>query len=144
MDYKEVKINERTWRLGKFDARTGSKIIKKLTPVVASFLGGQKDLKVEESNIDFMGIITAISELKDEDFDYIRDSSLKVVHELLPAGYAPVINENGSYGVMNIEYDTSLVLGLTAHALMFNVSGFLAGTRLGSIIEQKLDTFQHS
>jgi hypothetical protein len=135
-DYKDMTVNERKWRVGQFDAKTGSLVIKKLLPVVSKlFVSGDME------SINIPKISMALSDIEDKDFEYIRDACLKVTHESLGAGFAPVLNENGTYGVNNIANSTMLVMTLVAHALIFNVTGFFADTPLASLVDKALNTF---
>ena len=43
---------------------------------------------------------------------------------MLPARTAPLLNDNGSWGVDDVADNTVLVLLLTIHALVFNIAGF--------------------
>ena len=139
--YKTIEINKRSWRVGKFDARTGSKIIKKLLPIVSTFFDGNAK-KAEDIKIDIVSVVSAINTLSDSDFDFIQGESLKISSELLKSGYVPVMNNDGSYGVIDIEFDTMLVLTLTAHALIHNVTGFFSGSPLASIVDKAMSTLQ--
>lgn len=137
--YKDVEINDRTFRINKFDARTGSfmvfKITKLLAPLVKNLdLTKFKDVKeasdVDLGAFDLSGIINELGNLSEDDFTYIQDRCLKVCSEVLPAGLAPVIDKNGFFGVGDLEDDTMTVLALTAHALIFNLQGFFLGSPL--------------
>ena len=148
-NYKDIEVSKRKWRITKFDAMTGAKVVKKLLPIAATLMKGTdiKDIKgknLEDIKIDISGVIMALADIKDEDFEYIQKACLKVTLEHLGAGFAPVLNENGSYGVNDIENDTMTVLALTAHALMFNVTSFFVGTPLASLAGAVLNTFQQN
>ena len=138
MEYKDVEVKGRKWRVGQFDAETGSLVVKKLLPVIAGFLGE------ENLELDIKSIIKAITSLSDSDFVYMQRACLKVTTEAKGQHYIPVLNENGSFGVIGIETDTATVLALTAHALVFNVSSFFDGSPLASIVEGMLGTLQQN
>lgn len=143
-EYKDVELGKRKWRVRKFDARTGSFMLFKVMGILAPAFKQLdpkvlKEAKVEDLNLT--ELISGLTSLSEKDFNYIQDKCLGVSHELLAAGEVKVLNENGTYGVSNIEFDTSLVLGLTVHALMFNVAGFFGENPLGSITGGMLASF---
>lgn len=145
-EYKDVEVNKRKWRLTKFDAMTGAKVIKKLLPVVATLFAKAdvKNLKPEEVNTDFARVVSALTDIKDDDFEYIQKACLRVTSEHLGAGVTPVLNDNESFGVIGLEHDTMTVLALTVHALMFNVTGFFADTPLDSFVGGIMNTFKQN
>ena len=138
MDYKDVEVKGRQWRIGQFDAMTGSLVVKKLLSVIAGFLDG------ESLDLDVKSIIKALNGLSDDDFIYMQKACLKVTIEVKGQHFIPVLNENGSFGVIGIETDTATVLALTAHALVFNASSFFDGSPLASIVEGMLGSFQQN
>lgn len=139
-NYKDIELSGRKWRIKKFDARTGSYILFKVlglfTPVLKS-LDIKSIKEIKDENINLTEIAANMMSLEEKDFKYIQDKCLQVCYEILPGGPAPVLNDSGNYGVIGIENDIATVLGLTAHALVFNISGFFAAshsTLLGGII----------
>ena len=118
--YKVVTIDDREFRIGKFDAMTGSYIAYKLVgetlPMGIKIEGIQafKDAKVM-SKADFMDL---------------QADCLKVCDELLPAGPAEVMAANGTWGVEDIKNNVKLALALTVHALVWNVMDFFDGDLL--------------
>lgn len=140
-NFKDIEISGRKFRISKFNAMTGAKIIKKLLPIAASFINAAEDKKPKDLKVDAAGVIAALTDIKDEDFEYVQRACLKVVSENLPAGYAQVLNDSGSFGVVDLENDTMTVLALTAHALMFNVTGFFVGSPLQGLVSGILNSF---
>lgn len=149
-NFKDVEINGRTFRIRKFDARTGSFMLLKITGLLAplfknldlSKLKEAKDaseVKLEALNIP--GLMSELGNLSEKDFEYVQGKCLQVCSELLPAGPTPVLNSNGTFGVAGIEDDTMTVLALTAHTLIFNVKGFFSGSPLASLVGGLLNTF---
>ena len=135
-DCKEVEIKGRKFSIRKFDHRTGSFMLIKVAGLLApmfkkSFAGNPEDLKM--SDVDISGALSVLSTLSEKDFDYIQSKCLKVCYELL-AQPTPVLNDNGSFGVIGLENDTMSVMSLTVHALIFNVSGFFAESPLASMV----------
>jgi hypothetical protein len=123
---KIVEIAGRKWRIEKFDALTGSYIAYK---VMGNSLPGAIDSQVTGGNAPERKLMSK------QEFMEIQMDCLRVCYEILPAGGAPVIGENGSWGVTNIETDTMTVLMLTIHALIFNISGFFDGNALKDLAE---------
>lgn len=146
-NHKDVTINERTFRIKKFDARTGAFMLLKITGMIAPLLKGVDLNKfttiTSPGDIDLSGLnLTSIlselgnllCNLSEEDFTYIQDKCLKLCSEALPAGLTPVLAANGAFGVLNLEEDTMTVLALTVHTIMFNVQGFFSGSPLASML----------
>jgi hypothetical protein len=143
MDFKDVDIKDRKFRVTKFDARTGSKVAFKLVNVVGNVVGDVLgSTKPEEISLDFAKIGGALASISDTDFDYIQDACLKVTSEHLGAGLTPILNDNGSFAVLGLDHDTATVLALTVHALVFNVMDFFAESPLASIVTGALSSFQ--
>lgn len=151
MNFKDIEINGRNFRLNKLDARTGSYMLFKLTKILTPLL---KNLKIDDKKADGLkGFdidkinLTELAEplfsLPEEEFRYIQDNCLRRVEEILPAGATKVLNKLGEFEALDIEYDTALVMNLTVQSLMFNVSGFLEGSPLASMLEG-LSTSQQS
>lgn len=149
-NYKDVEINGRTFRIRKFDARTGSFMLIKITGLLAPLfknmdLSKFKDVKnVSEIKLDALnipGLMSGLGNLSEEDFEYVQGKCLQVCSEVLPAGLTPVLNSNGTFGVTGIEDDTMTVLALTAHTLIFNVKGFFSGSPLASLVGGLMNTF---
>lgn len=142
--YKDIEVNERNFRLNKLDARTGSfmlfKLMKILTPIFKNIKEDSlKDMKLEDLNIS--QIAESLFDLPEKEFSYIQDNCLQVVEELLPAGPQKVLSKHGEWKVLNIEFDTPLVMNLTIQSLVFNVSSFFPENLLSSITKG-LTTFQ--
>jgi hypothetical protein len=127
------------------DARTGSymlfKLMKIITPIFKNIKQDSENVSIEDLNLT--ELFSSLFDLPKDEFEYIQDSCLKVVYEILGAGDSPVIRATGDWGVNDIEYDTSLVMQLTIQSLIFNVKGFFSGNLLDSI-SKRLDTFQQS
>lgn len=141
MSYKDVEVNGRKFRIKKFPARTGSFVLIKLTTILAPILVSIKpNLKaetvddIEIGDIDLTGILEHLGNISEKDFSYIQDQALRVCYELLPSGLAPVLNQNGSFGVTDIEDDTAAVMELTIHALGFNLTSFFQGSGLSGLV----------
>ena len=88
--------------------------------------------------------VPAIEKVSGEDFDYIVTKSLQNISEVLPAGEAPVMYSNGTYGVEGVEYDPILVLRLTCEAVMWSCGDFFDGSRLTSVMSPLFSGYQQS
>ena len=148
-NYTDVEISGRKFRIKKFDARTGSFMMIKITGLLAPLfknidLGKFKDVKeasdVKLDAFNISGIMTELGSLSEKDFNYVQDKCLQVCSEVLPAGMTPILNSNGSFGVLGLEEDTMTVLALTAHTLIFNVKGFFSASPLASLLGGLLTT----
>ena len=113
---KTVELSGRKFKIEKFDALTGSYIAFIL---MQKFLPMGMEQKAGMSNLP-----EARTPMSKEEFISLQNDCLSVVSEVLPARCAPIINENGTWGVTDIEKDTKLVMLLTIHALTFNIAGF--------------------
>ncbi|NOU95590.1 hypothetical protein GC093_20490 [Paenibacillus sp. LMG 31456] len=151
--HKDVEINGRTFRIKKFDALTGSFMLIKITGLLAPLvknmdlgkLKGVNDVsEVDLKAFNIPGIMEGLGSLTEEDFKYVQERSLRVCGEMLPAGFTPVLNGEGNFGVLGLEDDTMTVLALTTHALVFNVKGFFQGSPLASIVGGLLTTSQQN
>ncbi|MFV3013559.1 phage tail assembly chaperone [Clostridium botulinum] len=150
VSHEEIEINGRKFRLNKLDARTGSYMLFKLTKIITPILKGLNieniddidDIKI--SDLNFTELASSIFDLPEKEFRYIQDNCLRVVEEILPAGPAKVIDKYGKFGVMDIEFDTALLMNLTIQSLVFNVKGFFAGSPLTSIMEKLITSLQNS
>lgn len=151
--YKVIDVEGRKFRIKKFDAATAIKISKllaaKMLPALNSitdvlFSDKKKVTEIKEITdfLDFESVSRALDLIADGDLDRVINASLNVCEEELPAGYTKVKNENGSYAVMNLEYDPLLVMRLVVEAVMWGIEGFFDGSRLTSILKPLSNLFQ--
>lgn len=141
---KIIEIKERKFKLNKMDARTGSYMLFKVTGILGPMFKKMSLEDLENLTLDKLNIgdiIDSLCSLSEKDFKYIQDNCLKVVEEILPAGPAKILDKNGSFGVLDIEFDTGLIMALTVQSLVFNVMGFFAGSPLTSMMKG-LNIFQ--
>ena len=128
---KIVEIQGRKFEIRSFDAFTGSYIaftlMQKMLPmgIEAKVMNA---IKADGGNAAVSLPSRALMS-KGEFIAFQRDV-LSVVGEVLPARTAPLFNENGSWGVVDIEDNAMLVIILTIHALVFNIAGFFTGDGL--------------
>lgn len=138
--HKDVQIGKRNFRIKKFSAKTGSFVLIKVTKILAPLFAGIKLSNVkspEDVNVDDINITRAIEQLSDiseQDFNYLQEQALRVCYEILPGGLAQVLNENGMFGVEDMEDDTATVMALMVHALAFNVTSFFQGNGLQGLL----------
>lgn len=128
--YKDVEIGGRNWRIGKFDALTGSYIAYKvMTQILPTINGG---VTTPEAMAE--GLRASRASISKADFVELQRDCLGVCSELQNVGgnIAPVkvILTNGNWGVEGIETDVPTVMALTVHALFFNVSSFFDSNAL--------------
>jgi hypothetical protein len=142
-NYKDVVISGRTFRIKKFGAKTGAFMAIKITGLLAPLVknidfGKLKEVKdiseVDTGAFNLSGIMDGLGSLSEQDFNYIQDKCLQVCSEVLPAGVAPVLKTDGTFGVTGLDEDTMTVLALTVHTIMFNVKGFFSGSPLASFL----------
>lgn len=123
---KHIELGGRKWIIGKFEARTGSYIAAKImSSALPSGLEEQLNLPSLPKGRSFMS--------KAEFFE-LQNECLKICYEDLPAGKSPVMADNDAWGVANIEDDMVLVISLTIHALIHNISGFFVGSGLKDLL----------
>lgn len=113
--YKEFEFSNRKWVIGKFDAMTGSYIAYKL-------MGEMLPAFVKVPGIPSAPSGSPV--MSKTDFIDLQKECLRICSELLPAGPAKVMNENGTWGVEGIENNAKLALTLTIQALMWNLTDF--------------------
>lgn len=121
--YTEVTIDDRTFRIKKFDAKTGLKLARLVIAKAAPILPMIQDGNTSDARV-FTAIGGILESLDDADLDNIIDKCLRVCYEDLPAGPAPVIDDLGHYGVENVEYDMMLTLRLCIEAIKWGASDF--------------------
>ena len=117
---KEVAISGRRWKIGKFDALTGSyialKMMSKLSGVIVEIFSGKLDMKLQENQaMVAMGVAQEVGNLTKPEFMEIQTECLRVVKEIKTVGdkdietpaYLP-----GRWGVEDLENNPLLVMTL--------------------------------
>ena len=128
--FKELEVSGRKFRVGRFDALTGSYIV---TLILMQMLPMGLDTQLG------LGAFSQGRSLMDKNtfFDVQRDC-LKICSEIQSVGNVstplPVMLEDGRWGVADIENDASIVLALTIHTLVFNVTDFFQGDALKEVM----------
>ncbi len=125
--FKDVEVNGRKFRIGRFDALTGSYITTLLLMQMLPM--GMED--------GLAGMPKDRSLMDKGTFREVQMDCLKVVSELKQVGetIAPVLVmlPDGRWGVEEIEDDTMTVITLTINSLMFNLSDFFQEGALNSL-----------
>jgi len=128
---KIVELQGRKFEIRSFDAFTGSYIaftlLEKMLP-----MGMEAKVMnaVKADGGDAAVSLPSRAIMSKADFIAFQRDVLSVVGEVLPGRTAPIINENGSWGVEDIADNAILVIMLTIHALVFNIAGFFGGDGL--------------
>lgn len=133
-----LTIDDRTFQIRKFDPLLGNFIVMKLLTCVIPFgLGDIIGKKVP-------GFSEAVSEMgsqvmmsKAEFLDLQRDI-LKHAVEILPGDKAPVVREDGTYGIMN--FTQKICIELLIAILAFNFSDFFVGKESKDGLDQGQDS----
>lgn len=128
---KIVEIQGRKFEIRSFDAFTGSYIAFTLMEKMLPMGMEAKVMNaVKADGGDAAVSLPSRALMSKGEFIAFQRDVLSVVGEVLPARTAPLFNENGSWGVADIEDNAMLVIMLTIHALVFNIAGFFTGDGL--------------
>ena len=128
---KIVEIQGRKFEIRAFDAFTGSYIAFTLMEKMLPMGMEAKVMNaVKTDGGDAAVSLPSRALMSKGEFIAFQRDVLSVVGEVLPARTAPLFNENGSWGVADIEDNAMLVILLTIHALVFNIAGFFTGDGL--------------
>ena len=128
---KIVEIQGRKFEIRSFDAFTGSYIAFTLMEKMLPMGMEAKVMNaVKADGGDAAVCLPSRALMSKGEFISFQRDVLSVVGEVLPARTAPIFNENGSWGVADIEDNAMLVILLTIHALVFNIAGFFTGDGL--------------
>jgi hypothetical protein len=133
--HKIVEIAGRKWRIGRFDALTGSYIsFKILTQLLPMLLDAKDKPDSDMANALASGLMSGKQIMSKDEFLSLQRDCLAICSEIVTVAGAEapvaVLLPNGSWGVADIEFDVMTVMGLTIHALMFNISSFFGGNTL--------------
>lgn len=151
-NYKYIEANGRKFRLNKMSALVGNFMLFKMTkflPAILENLDFDKvkldgDFNLENlKDLNLTKMFEPIFNMTEKEFRYIQENCLKTVEEILPAGPQAVLNDNGQWGVLNVEFDMALVMNLTIQSLVFNLKGFFNGLPFSSIMSQLTSSQQN-
>lgn len=133
------EVRGRTFVLKKFDPMVGNYILMQILTMTLPFGLSSAISKAVGANIGGGNTM----KMSKEDFIDLQKDILSFVYEQLPGNITPVINSNGSYGVMDL--DMMLCFQLIVSCLAFNFSDFFgdegfAGLLTGSPISNTANT----
>jgi hypothetical protein len=117
----------------------------KLLPMFQSFMPligeAKKNGAAAEAALENLGnylsldsIASALDKLSPADGQYVIQTSLQNVYEVLPAGEAQVYKSDGTFGVLDVEYDFILTMRLVCEFIIWACGDFFDASRLGSIM----------
>lgn len=142
--FKIVTVKGHDYRIGKFSAREGSYIVLKVSGILAPVFGpllGNLDTKditspedIDLKKLDIGAMIAPLANVPEADFNYLQEKSLKVCDVKLQAGFMPVVNDNGSFALQELEDDGLAIMSLMVHALLFNMTSFFSGSPLEGLL----------
>ncbi len=132
--HKDIELSGRKWRITKFDALTGSYVAYNVMTQVLPLLADMKDGVPDVATMT-AALMASRKKISKEDFLELQKDCLAVCSELKSVGTVEtpiqVFLSNGAWGVEGLDQDVPTVLGLTIHALVFNISSFFDGNVLG-------------
>lgn len=123
--FKEISIGDRKFRIGKFDALTGSYIayavLTQLLPLgLGNMVKGLESIAADPS--------LSLPVMPKEKFVEIQKDCLMVCSEITPVGNTvglmPVLLADGRWGIEDLEHDAPTILLLTVEVLGYNVQSF--------------------
>lgn len=123
---KILEVKGKKFRLGKLDARTASYLCLKAAAIVAPAFGN--------GSVSTDSLAKVLPTIPRAEFDEMQNTLLGTVVELndvdgqlIPE---PILRDDGSFAKEEYAYDVTLVLTLTASALMFNIGDFFPAAGL--------------
>lgn len=129
-----VTISGRRWKVGKFDALTGSYIALKMLSKLSHIAVGVFSGNLTDKAVIAMSIANEVGSLTKTEFVEIQGECLHVIKELKEVGGKDIENPirlpDGRWGVEGMEDDALLVMTLVSHSLLFNLSGFFSAAAL--------------
>lgn len=127
---KLIDINDRTFKIVKFDPLIGNYILLQLIQFILPF-GISDKVGIPEK------LTSGISRVAmgKNDFLELQRDILSVCSEVLPAGETPAVREDGSYGI--IDFTSQIAIQLLIASVAFNFSDFFDGNDLTSILDNQ-------
>lgn len=123
MEPIEVEVGPHTYRISKMDAFSQLHVARKMAPLLAG-LKSLTDLSLDEA---FLPIAKALSEMSDQDVEYVLTKCLAVCARKMPAGmngYQPVWNSHAKRPQYE-DLDLPVMLQLSARVIQENLGSFL-------------------
>ena len=130
--YREFQLAGRKWRVGKWDARTGSYWAHKFMTETPP-----QSIRKGLANVGVFGS----QAMNKADFFDLENDCLALVDEHLDAGWTPILNADGNFAVVGLEKEGGLVLLFVIQAMDFNLRSFFPEGGLASLASP-LDTSQ--
>lgn len=122
---KEIEIDGRTFLIKKFDPLMGNYIAMKLFTMVLPFGIGDM-LKKEVKGSEKLPTATSNApQMSKADFIEFQQDVLSVCYEVLKGDTAPVVRDNGTYGIS--DFTSKIALQLLIGSIAFNFSDFFDG-----------------
>lgn len=114
-------INGRKFRLKSFDPLLGNYILLQLFTMVLPFgIGDMLKKNIGKGTENIPTDISKNEQMSKQKFIELQRDILSHVYEILPAGDAPVVRENGTYGISDFTMDIAISLLLAEIAFNFN------------------------
>lgn len=143
--FKTVEIDGNTYRIQKFDVVTATvlmgsvigKILTSLPQVIGGVMGEDDELDTQEL-LAALGML--FEKLSEEEIRRLMKTCLTHCYRVLSAGDAPIMRENGTFGVEDAEYDGVLTMKLCFEAVKFGLSVFFKDG-FQSLGAETMDTF---
>jgi len=114
---KDFKIKERTFRVKKFNAFLANGILRDLV-TTALPINISEFLPI--ANLGGM-VSKTMSIIEFADFQKLL---LSQTYELLPAGETLILDNQGNFAVIDLEYDQTAIFELFKEVIIFNFGGF--------------------
>lgn len=127
---KLIDIEDRTFKIEKFDPLMGNYILLQLVQFVLPF-GLSDKVGIPDKLTSSVSRVN----MNKNDFLELQRDVLSVCSEVLPAGDAPVVREDGSYGI--IDFTSAISIQLLIGAIAFNFSDFFDGEGLTSLLDSQ-------
>lgn len=136
-----INVKRETEKLIEIDGRTF--IIKKYDPLLGNYIVAQLMMYTmpagfHQINQDAPRDTQVAKPIMNKgEFIELQKDILSCCGEVLPAGTAPVINSNGTYGITG--FDSNIALKLLIAAVAFNFKDFFGENSLGSLMGTKVE-----
>jgi hypothetical protein len=141
MEFKDVEIKERTYRIGEYTPKVGGYITSQLLPLLINHLPDPgPDGKV---NISIATFFKALPDLSEQIYNKIVDYSLAICCEYNQEKMLiPIVMGNGQWVAKHLEHDTVSVMALVVAVLMHNLQPFFSEGGLQTILKVTQDLSQ--
>lgn len=126
MATRDMEIGGRKFQVRPFGAIEGSRVVMKLVGALGALQSTGDDTK------DGAMVLGALGSLSDSDIDYVQRKALGCVDVALEGrGWTPILHEDGSWGVVDLETNAPLVLNLTLAVIVGALADFSAAGQAG-------------